>query len=122
MIENIYVIWICVTSPFHGVSLSDMIESRILKIGGFILSENKRNKITVEIYGQEYSIVGEESSHHIRLVASMVDDKMREINSKNPNLGTSKLAVLTAINTVHDYIKIKEELHQLELEINKEKD
>jgi cell division protein ZapA len=99
-----------------------MIESRILKIGGFILSENKRNKITVEIYGQEYSIVGEESSNHIRLVASMVDDKMREINSKNPSLGTSKLAVLTAINTVHDYIKIKEELHQLELEIKKEKD
>ncbi|MGE8078519.1 cell division protein ZapA [Peribacillus loiseleuriae] len=86
------------------------------------MSDEKKNRITVDIYGQQYTIVGEESSGHIRLVASMVDDKMREINSKNPYLDTGKLAVLTAVNAMNDYIKIKDKINQLELELKKVKD
>lgn len=99
-----------------------MIEIRIFQIGGISLSDENKNRITVDIYGQQYTIVGEESSSHIRLVASMVDDKMREINSKNPYLDTGKLAVLTAVNAMNDYIKIKDEINQLELELKKVKD
>lgn len=56
----------------------------------------------------------------MRLVASMVDEKMREIRMKNPYLDTSKLAVLTAVNTIHEYIKLKDELDQLQLELKRE--
>ena len=70
---------------------------------------DKKNKITVDIYGQQYTIVGKESPSHMRTVASMVDDKMREISQKNPNLDVSRLAVLTAVNAVHDYLKLKDE-------------
>ncbi|MBO0996286.1 cell division protein ZapA [Bacillus sp. SD075] len=86
------------------------------------MSDDKRNKTTVDIYGQPYTIVGTESASHMRLVASMVDEKMREIRMKNPYLDTSKLAVLTAVNTVHEYIKLKDELDQLQLESKREKD
>jgi len=86
------------------------------------LSDDTRNRVTVDIYGQPYTIVGAESASHIRQVASMVDEKMREISVKNPSLDTSKLAVLTAVNTIHDYLKIQEQLHQLQLELKKEKD
>ncbi|WP_153122916.1 cell division protein ZapA [Peribacillus tepidiphilus] len=86
------------------------------------MSDKKKNKITVDIYGQQYTIVGEESSSHIRLVASMVDDKMREISAKNPYLDISKLAVLTAVNAVHDYLKIKDQLTMMQLEQRNEKD
>ena len=98
---------------FHAEKLHDMIEIRILQIGGIVLSDERKSKITVDIYGQQYTIVGDESSSHIRLVASMVDDKMREISAKNPALDTGKLAVLTAVNTVHN---------QLQLELKREKD
>lgn len=84
--------------------------------------DDKKRKITVDIYGQQYTIVGEESSSHIRIVASMVDDKMREISAMNPSLDTAKLAVLTAVNTVHDYMKLKEQINQLELELLKKRD
>ncbi|MEC2054656.1 cell division protein ZapA [Peribacillus psychrosaccharolyticus] len=84
--------------------------------------DEKKRKITVDIYGQQYTIVGEESSSHIRIVASMVDDKMREISAMNPSLDTAKLAVLTAVNTVHDYMKLKEQINQLELELLKKRD
>lgn len=86
------------------------------------MSDGKKNKITVDIYGQQYTIVGAESSGHIQLVASMVDDKMREISYKNAHLDTSKLAVLTAVNAMHDYLKLKDQIDQLELELKKEKD
>ncbi|MFJ7744308.1 cell division protein ZapA [Peribacillus sp. NPDC097295] len=86
------------------------------------MSDDKRNKTTVDIYGQPYTIVGTESASHMRLVASMVDEKMREIGMKNPYLDTSKLAVLTAVNTIHEYIKLKDELDQLQLELKREKD
>jgi cell division protein ZapA len=86
------------------------------------LSDDRKNKITVDIYGQQYTIVGTESSSHIRLVASMVDDKMREISSKNPQLDTSKLAVLTAVNAIHDYLKLKDEIDQMKLELKNAKD
>ncbi|OOP68383.1 cell division protein ZapA, partial [Heyndrickxia oleronia] len=46
-------------------------------------------------------------------VASIVDAKMREIRSNNPSLDTSKLAVLTAVNTVNEYLKLKEQYELL---------
>jgi len=55
----------------------------------------------------------------MRLVASIVDDKMREIGALNPSLDSTKLAVLTAVNTVHDYLKLKETVEQLEEELRK---
>ena len=55
----------------------------------------------------------------MRLVASMVDDKMREINSHNRQLDSAKLAVLTAVNTVHENIKLKEQVEQLEEELKR---
>lgn len=75
-------------------------------------------RTTVGIYGQQYTIIGTDSTSHIRLVASMVDDKMREINAKNPSLDTSKLAVLTAVNAIHDYLKLKEQYELLEHTVN----
>ncbi|MGM9927885.1 MAG: cell division protein ZapA [Bacillus sp. (in: firmicutes)] len=85
------------------------------------MSDNEKTRITVEIYGQQYTIVGTESSSHIRHVASLVDDKMREISEKNPILDVSKLAVLTAINAFHEYIKLQEQLNILQMEQKNEK-
>lgn len=85
------------------------------------MPEQPKNKATVDIYGQQYSIVGQESTSHMRMVASIVDDKMREISRKNPTLDINKLAVLTAVNVVHEYIKLKEHCESLEKQLQ-EKD
>jgi cell division protein ZapA len=87
-----------------------------------MLSDIKKNRSTVDIFGQQYVIVGTESTSHIRLIASMVDDKMREISSANPSLDINKLAVLTAVNAVNDYIKMKDHVEALEAEIKRIKD
>ncbi|PFG05463.1 cell division protein ZapA [Bacillus sp. es.034] len=86
------------------------------------MSEEQKNRTTVDIYGQQYTIVGTESTSQIRYVCSKVDDKMREINSMNPSLDTSRLAVLTAVNAVNDYLKLLEKFEELEREIKRLKD
>ncbi|MEI4791261.1 cell division protein ZapA [Bacillus sp. FJAT-53060] len=85
------------------------------------MSDGGKTKTTVEIYGQSYTIIGQETKMHMRHVASIVDDKMREINGKNPYLDINKLAVLTAVNVVHDYLKLKEQYEKLEIQL-KEKE
>jgi cell division protein ZapA len=87
-----------------------------------MLSDTKKTRTTVDIYGQQYTIVGTESTSHVRLVASLVDDKMREISSMNPILDTNKLAVLTAVNAVNDYLKLKDRVERLEAEIQRLKE
>lgn len=76
------------------------------------MSGQNKKRIIVDIYGHQYTIIGDENSSHIRLVASMVDSKMKEISQSNPYLDTNKLAILTAVNIVNDYLKIKNE-HEL---------
>ena len=96
--------------------------SLLMLVGGSLLAEQPKNKISVEIYGQTYKIVGTESTGHMRLVASIVDDKMREISVHNPTLDNTKLAVLTAVNTVHELLKLREQVEALEEQLKKLKD
>ncbi|MEN2765622.1 cell division protein ZapA [Ornithinibacillus xuwenensis] len=80
-----------------------------------------RTRVTVEIRNRSYTIVGEEDATHVRLVASLVDQKMREIQEMNPQLDTASLAVLTAINSTNDYLKLKEDYAALLGSIKKER-
>ncbi|WP_047150536.1 cell division protein ZapA [Aneurinibacillus tyrosinisolvens] len=74
--------------------------------------ENKE-RVTVEIYGQYYTMKGDSSSSHMRMVAGYVDDKMRQIATGNPRLDTNKLAVLAAINMADEYFRLRMEYEEL---------
>ncbi|NMA89855.1 MAG: cell division protein ZapA [Amphibacillus sp.] len=77
------------------------------------MSHVQKTRTIVEIYGRTYTIVGDADKHHVRLVASMVDDKMKEIYQANKSLDTTRLAVLTAVNTMHDYLKLQADYEEL---------
>ena len=83
--------------------------------------KNKRKRIEVKINRRKYTIVGTESKEHIELVAKLVDDKMNEIYEANKHLDTTKLAVLTAVNTMNDYLKLKADYDDLVTLIEEEK-
>jgi len=85
------------------------------------VAEEKKTKINVEIRHRQYTIVGTESKEHVQLVADLVNEKMSEIHEANKQLDTSKLAVLTAINTMNDYIKLQEEFDELMTLIEEDK-
>lgn len=73
----------------------------------------EKNRIAVEISGNTYHMVGPESVEHMRLVAKTVDQRMKELKSKNPSLDSIQLAVLTAVNAVHEQLLLEEELRKL---------
>jgi len=78
-----------------------------------VTQKNERKKIDVKINRRKYTIVGTESKEHMELVAKLVNDKMNEIYEANKHLDTTKLAVLTAINTMSDYLKLKADYDDL---------
>ncbi|MBN8208541.1 cell division protein ZapA [Bacillus sp. NTK071] len=77
-------------------------------------------RTTVEIYGEQYTIVGDKSHQHIREVSNLVDEKMSEIKGLNPYLDTKRLAVLTAVNIVNEYVMIKKELEEMKKKLREE--
>ncbi|GAA0483848.1 cell division protein ZapA [Virgibacillus sp. MSP4-1] len=77
------------------------------------MSHSDQNRTTVYILNRKYTIVGDEPPHHIEHVADLVDQKMKEIQENNPRLDTAKLAVLTAVNTMNEYIQLQEEYRLL---------
>ncbi|HLR70134.1 MAG TPA: cell division protein ZapA [Pseudogracilibacillus sp.] len=85
-----------------------------------VTDKSERKKIDVKINRKKYTIVGTESKEHMELVAKLVNDKMEEIYQANKHLDTTKLAVLTAINTMNDYLKLKADYKDLETLIEEE--
>ncbi|GGA86268.1 cell division protein ZapA [Ornithinibacillus halotolerans] len=83
--------------------------------------KQEKTRVTVEIRNRSYTIVGNEDASHVKLVASLVDQKMREIHEMNPSLDTASLAVLTAINTMNDHLILKEEYATLLGSIKRER-
>lgn len=81
------------------------------------MAENNKSKIVTKIYGREYTIVGEETTDHLHLVARTVDEKIREISAHNQALDSGRLAVLTAVNATHDLLKLEEKYRELEREL-----
>lgn len=86
------------------------------------MADKERQRVTVEIHNRPYTVIGTESLSHMRLVASLVDQKMQEIQEHNESLDTTKLAVLTAVNTMNDYLKLKEDYASLLGSQRKDKD
>lgn len=77
------------------------------------MADQERTRTTIEIHNKPYTIIGTEPKGHVKLVASLVDQKMKEIQKHNQYLDTASLAVLTAVNTMNDYMKLKEEYASL---------
>ncbi len=64
---------------------------------------DERNRVVVKIYGQEYTICGEQPSEQIVKVAEYVDGKMMSLAENLPGASTSVVATLAAVNISDDY-------------------
>ena len=66
-------------------------------------------KVKVNIFEQEYTIIGDKSPDYINKVASEVDEMMRKVHKKNPQMPLGKVAVLAALNLADELTKTKED-------------
>jgi cell division protein ZapA len=74
---------------------------------------NQINKVTVNIFNEEYVVKGDEEPDYIEMLASYVDRRMRMVQQRNVNLSTSKVAVLTALNLADELNKLQEDYDEL---------
>ncbi|UCZ52204.1 cell division protein ZapA [Bacillus shivajii] len=74
--------------------------------------EHEKRRTSVTIFGQQYKIVGAEDPDHVKKVARLVDQKMKELKGNNPYLDTNKLAVLTAVNIGNDYLDLLKKIEE----------
>lgn len=80
------------------------------------------NKVTVKIYGQEYTFSSTKSKESILKISSYVDEVMRDLAAKVAGASNSSIAILTAINIAeelfaerdaqNDYAREKEQLNK----------
>ncbi|HHW42113.1 MAG TPA: cell division protein ZapA [Syntrophomonadaceae bacterium] len=81
----------------------------------------EKTKVTVKIYGEEYTIKGFAGAEYIEGIAAYVDKKMRLIGNKNPHLSVSKVAVLAALNIADELNKLQEDYDSLVKLLEEEK-
>ena len=73
----------------------------------------ENNKVSVKIYGQEYTISGDASREHIIKVADYVDTKMHEISQAASGAAQASIAVLSAVNISDEIFTLREENEEL---------
>ena len=70
------------------------------------------NRITVNICGEDYTLVAEESTAYMEQVASLVDKKMTEIIA-GTKVGRGDAAVLAAVNLADELLKSEQTAENL---------
>ena len=73
----------------------------------------KKCKVTVEIFGENYALKGDVEPERIMEVAELLDARMKQIARGNPRLSTARIAVLTALNIADEYMRLEKDYKQL---------
>ena len=73
------------------------------------------SKVTVKIFGQEYTIAGDKAAEEIEKIAEYVDNKMRLISRVAGDSGQGSIAILSAINVAEEYFDALSQIEQLKI-------
>ncbi len=77
-------------------------------------------QIKVNIFGSEYSLIGDEDENSVRQIAAIVDEKMREIDHSTNITSITKIAILAALNIAEELIQERQYRDRLLEQINEE--
>ena len=65
-------------------------------------------KVKVNIYGSEYSIMGEAEPEYILELAEYINGRMKEIGQSIASGNTVQIAILAALNIADEYFQLQE--------------
>jgi cell division protein ZapA len=75
--------------------------------------KEKKNKLSVVIFDEEYVIKGEAEQEYIEKVASFVDKKMEQISHANSLLSPKQIAVLVSLNVTDELLRLRKDYDEL---------
>jgi cell division protein ZapA len=67
-----------------------------------------KQRVVVEIFREQYSLKSDLPEDRVQKLAEYVDKRMRRIADQQPNLPSSRLAVLVALQLAEEVISSKE--------------
>lgn len=73
------------------------------------MEDKGKNRVTVNIMGEEYILKGFSSTEDMYRVGLYVDRLMKSLAEKNVQMSKQKIAVLAAVNLADELLRIKEE-------------
>jgi len=73
----------------------------------------QETRVEVEIFGEYYILKGDADAEYLRMLAQYVNKKMRQVVTRNPRLGVTKAAILTALNVADDLMKLQKDYDEL---------
>ena len=74
------------------------------------------NRVTMNICGEEYTLVAEENAAYMERVGSLVDEKMTEVMN-SAHVGRADAAVLAALNIADELYKAQEASENLRRQV-----
>ncbi len=72
------------------------------------MADSTENKVTVNIYGEEYPITGVSNPSYISRIADFVDTRMRETAKGSRAAARDKVAILAAMSIASELYEKKE--------------
>jgi len=82
--------------------------------------EKQKGKATVEIFGETYTLRGDDPETIVQ-VAAFIDKRMKQIARSNSRLSPTRIAVLAALNLAEEYLRLEKDYQELMEMINDEK-
>jgi cell division protein ZapA (FtsZ GTPase activity inhibitor) len=83
------------------------------------MSAEEKTRITVDIFGTNYKLVGKSSVSYMKMIAAHVNDQMYHLSNALPQLESSKIAVLASVNIADEFFKLRKEMEHLQSESQK---
>ena len=81
-----------------------------------------REKISVDIYGQKYTLrVTPEEKENVLAIANHVDKIMHKVGDNQSRLDYRDVAVLAAMNLAEDYFRLQREYEEMLAIVNEER-
>lgn len=72
----------------------------------------EKNRVKVQILGEEYVIKGDAQAEYMENLAKMLDQRMAKLAGVHPRLTRTQIAVLTALNILDEYVRLQQDYKQ----------
>lgn len=72
----------------------------------------EKNRVKVQIMGEEYVIKGDAETEYLQNLAQVLDQRMAKLTSAHPRLTRTQIAVLTALNILDEYTRLQQDYKQ----------
>ena len=81
----------------------------------------KKIKVTVEVFGETYSLKSDTDLEQVVKVAALVDERMKKISKANLCLSPSRVAILAALNIAEELLQLEHNYKKLIKMVEEEK-